>query len=274
MAKKLIVGWLNQIWKVTSMGRVYKASKIPTVDEYVSGLSALQPKINELHRKLFQEQYCALNHTITATKLAELLGMHRVTVNLMYGRMGRLFCEVTGFNPDQREIDKYRWWSVWSNGREERNPSQFFWEMHSEVSQALEILGWVTSDKPEQKTFPDEVNKTETFREGSVCKVLVNSYERNPQARQKCISNYGTSCLVCGFNFGKIFGEIGNGFIHVHHLCPISDIAEEYEVDPVRDLRPVCPNCHAMMHRRSPPFSIEEIQLILGLGTSPKILVQ
>ncbi len=45
---------------------------------------------------------------------------------------------------------------------------------------------------------------------------------------------------------------------------PISEIAEEYEVDPVKDLRPVCPNCHAMIHRRSPPLSIEELQVLLS----------
>ncbi|OLP18647.1 restriction endonuclease [Leptolyngbya sp. 'hensonii'] len=107
--------------------------------------------------------------------------------------------------------------------------------------------------------FPDEVDESEVFREGAILRVSVNAYERNFQARQKCIEHYGVSCFVCGFNFGEFFGELGEGFIHVHHLCPISEIAGEYEVDPVKDLRPVCPNCHAMIHRRSPSLSIEEI---------------
>lgn len=111
--------------------------------------------------------------------------------------------------------------------------------------------------------FPDEVDSTETFTEGSVRKVLVNTYERDPQARKQCIEHYGLSCSVCNFDFGKTFGELGKGFIHVHHLRPISEIAQEYEVDPVEDLRPVCPNCHAMIHRRSPPFSIEEMKGLL-----------
>ena len=249
------------------MGQVYKLSKIPSSSEYVSGLSAIQSRMSELQHRLLQEQYHALNRTVTATQLAELLGMKsgRGTINLMYGRLGRLFCEATGLEPSQREIGTHRWWSVWSSGYEERKPYQFFWEMHSEVSEALEILGWVTPSILVLGTFPDEVSEAEVFREGSVCKVSVNAYERSPQARQKCIDYYGTSCFVCGFSFSKVFGELGEGFIHVHHLCPISEIAEEYEVDPVRDLRPVCPNCHAMIHRRSPPLSIGEIASLLQI---------
>lgn len=108
--------------------------------------------------------------------------------------------------------------------------------------------------------YSDEVNSKEIFQEGSVRQVLTKYYERNSKARQKCIDRYGTSCSVCDFNFGKSFGELGEGFIHVHHLRPIFEIAEEYEVDPIKDLRPVCPNCHAMIHRSSSPLSIEELK--------------
>ena len=111
--------------------------------------------------------------------------------------------------------------------------------------------------------FPDEVDSVQTFREGAVRQVSVNAYERDPKARQKCIDYYGSSCSICGFDFGRAFGQQGKGFIHVHHLRPISEIAEEYEIDPIKDLRPVCPNCHAMIHRRSPPFSLEEIKMLL-----------
>ncbi|MBW4651884.1 MAG: HNH endonuclease [Kaiparowitsia implicata GSE-PSE-MK54-09C] len=111
---------------------------------------------------------------------------------------------------------------------------------------------------------PDEVDSAEKFVEGAAKRVLVNAYERDPKARQKRLDYYGLDCSACGFNFGKVFRELGEGFIHVHHVRPISQIAEEYEVDPVKDLRPVCPNCHAMIHRRSPPLSIEEIKKLLN----------
>ena len=63
--------------------------------------------------------------------------------------------------------------------------------------------------------------------------------------------------------FGIIYGVIGDGYIHVHHLRALSEIREEYVVDPKIDLRPVCPNCHAMLHRRKPMLSIEELKEIL-----------
>jgi 5-methylcytosine-specific restriction protein A len=67
---------------------------------------------------------------------------------------------------------------------------------------------------------------------------------------------------VCDFNFEAKYGEIGSGFIHVHHLTPLANIGKEYEVDSIRDLRPVCPNCHAMLHKKYPPYSIEELKSI------------
>ena len=125
-------------------------------------------------------------------------------------------------------------------------------------------------DVKKQNLFPNEVEQfvndldvNKSFREGTTSQILVNAYERNPQARNKCIEHYGTSCFVCGFNFGKVFGQLGEGFIHVHHLKPISEIGQEYEINPIEDMRPVCPNCHAMIHRQTPLLSIEEIQALL-----------
>ncbi len=100
--------------------------------------------------------------------------------------------------------------------------------------------------------------------EGSQYETTVSVYERNPQARALCIAEHGTNCSVCGFSFGAKFGAIAEGFIHVHHLRPLSEIGEEYEVDPIEHLRPVCPNCHAVLHRRIPAFTIEELQAIIG----------
>ncbi|MBR7799009.1 HNH endonuclease [Undibacterium fentianense] len=107
--------------------------------------------------------------------------------------------------------------------------------------------------------FPDEITD-ESYSEGSVKSVVVNAYERNPKARDACLAHYGNSCYVCGFNFGDVYGDIGNGFIHVHHLKEISSIGREYKVDPIKDLRPLCPNCHAMVHTQKPAISPEELK--------------
>jgi len=110
--------------------------------------------------------------------------------------------------------------------------------------------------------YPDEIAK-QTLVEGAKKKTIVNSYERNPQARKICIKEYGYKCTICKFDFEKVYGEIGRDFIHVHHLKPLSEINEEYRIDPFQDLRPVCPNCHAMLHKNIPAYSIEEIQNLI-----------
>jgi hypothetical protein len=113
--------------------------------------------------------------------------------------------------------------------------------------------------------FPDEVEEElEKLPEGAVYERLVNGYERNLLARQRCIKKYGTNCYVCGFSFGTTYGEVVDGFIHVHHLIQLSKVSKGYEVNPIADLRPVCPNCHAVIHhRRTLPYSIEDVQSFL-----------
>ena len=99
--------------------------------------------------------------------------------------------------------------------------------------------------------------------EGARTRVTVNRYERNRQARERCIAHYGLDCQVCNLDFSRRYGLIGQGFIHVHHLVEISTIGGEYVVDPIADLRPVCPNCHAMLHTRVPAYSVDELRDLL-----------
>ena len=86
--------------------------------------------------------------------------------------------------------------------------------------------------------------------EGAAVSVMMNRFERDQEARKKCIKHFGCKCQVCELDFGAKYGtDIGSGFIHVHHLQPLSKIRKSYVVDPVKDLIPVCPNCHAMLHK-------------------------
>lgn len=116
-----------------------------------------------------------------------------------------------------------------------------------------------SDDCPIQEELPAD---TPLF-EGARLVVQVSAFERNPIARRKCISHYGTSCSVCGFNFGATYGSSAENYIHVHHLKPLASIGAEYVIDPINDLRPVCANCHAVIHLRQPPYSIEEVKAML-----------
>ena len=120
-----------------------------------------------------------------------------------------------------------------------------------------------------QSTVNDDVydvdypEDDEKLYEGALITVKANKYERNQKARRECVAKKGYQCLVCGKDFEATYGEIGKNFIHVHHLTPISSIGKEYQLNVDTDLVPVCPNCHYMLHRKDPPYTIEELKEIL-----------
>jgi 5-methylcytosine-specific restriction enzyme A len=116
----------------------------------------------------------------------------------------------------------------------------------------------------EQQLASVEGSDAQNYTEGAPRPFQGNRYERNIQARRACIRHYGLGCFVCGFNFEQTYGDVGIGFIHVHHLKPLSTIGTQYQLDPIKDLRPVCPNCHAMLHRPPYTLSIEELRDKIG----------
>lgn len=113
------------------------------------------------------------------------------------------------------------------------------------------------------ENIEDESNDTVGLREGRKYDVTTSQYERNPVNRVLCLSKYGYKCQICGFDFEKEYGEIGKHFIHVHHIIPVSQMGDGYLVNPETDLIPVCPNCHAMLHRKNPPLSPSDLKELL-----------
>lgn len=99
--------------------------------------------------------------------------------------------------------------------------------------------------------------------EGTAYKVQATKYERSPINRMLCLAAKGYNCSVCGMNFEQTYGKLGSNFIHVHHSVPVSHMGNDYLVDPEKELYPVCPNCHAMLHRTNPPMPIEELKKVL-----------
>ena len=101
----------------------------------------------------------------------------------------------------------------------------------------------------EVETNPQVLPKE--YRESGIGKkVWVNKYERNANARRKCLETYGTNCAICGFDSHLVYGDGFENRIEVHHIIPINQINDEYQIDPLKDLIPVCPNCHTMLHTK------------------------
>lgn len=112
--------------------------------------------------------------------------------------------------------------------------------------------------------LPEELDEPERFREGTKRTISVNAFERNTEARKACIQHHGLDCAACGFNFENSYGPLGHKFIHVHHIVPLASLDGEYDIEPEKDLIPLCPNCHAMIHRVSPPLSLGQLKEVLN----------
>jgi 5-methylcytosine-specific restriction protein A len=88
--------------------------------------------------------------------------------------------------------------------------------------------------------------------------------ERNPRLARDAKRILGTTCMVCGFNFTERYGEIGDGFIEAHHLTPFANLeGRPTELNPATDFVVVCPNCHRMLHRQTPPLTPSELGALL-----------
>jgi 5-methylcytosine-specific restriction enzyme A len=108
------------------------------------------------------------------------------------------------------------------------------------------------------------VEQLEPDTEGDPLLVRHWRYERSPRNRQAAIAIHGFACHGCTTNMEHVYGELGREFIHIHHVTPLSLLDKPVPVDPAKDLIPLCPNCHAIVHRRSPPYTLEELRKALG----------
>jgi len=98
--------------------------------------------------------------------------------------------------------------------------------------------------------------------EGRAVQTLTTRYERKKVNREACIQLKGLQCAACGFNFEAVYGELGIGYVEIHHIIPVSQLGPDYRIDVMTDLEPLCANCHAMVHRKDPPISIAEMREI------------
>jgi len=225
-----------------------------TPADYVGALSRVAP--TESQWEMLRVHLAAPSQTINARQLASALGFSKWNAaNLHYGKFAGKLCNELNVSPSTNLSVLVEFLKV--PGVE--------WEfrLRPSVVEALKELGIGGSSW----SFQEELGSDVPLVEGASFTVKVSAFERNPVARQKCIDHYGANCFVCGFSFGTAYGSAADGYIHVHHLTPLASIGEEYVIDPIKDLRPVCANCHAVIHLRQPPYSIEEAIGMLRDGT-------
>lgn len=239
-----------------------------TKEQYKSALNAdgvLKDDNAELLSFLFYSPQCEA----TAPEITEALGRgHQAgPANAKLGNLGKRIANYLSIDMPDRESKSPGWWQLIAHG-EDRSEG-FTWVLKTELAEALIELGLL--DEDDERLYPELVSAEIELKEGAQKTVRVNDYERNPLARRQCIEHYGAKCVVCDLDFNDKYGEIGAGFIHVHHLVELAEIGEEYTVNAITDLRPVCPNCHAMIHRRKPGYSIEEMREIIEQAQNKRL---
>ncbi len=220
--------------------------------------------------QLLKEIYFCKNCRATAKQLTQLLRLpYHSPLNSQVGQLGKRIVKDLNISAPKRRYGKgcnkeSNWWNVLFWGEKQREG--FYWILRPELAEALCELSKM---KEVQQEHREEVSgevgfkSDENLYEGARKQIYVNSYERNDRARHLCILKYGTNCVICGFNFERVYGEIGKDYIHVHHLTSLAEIKQEHEVDPEKHLRPICPNCHAIIHRKHPPYSINEVIMMI-----------
>jgi 5-methylcytosine-specific restriction enzyme A len=245
----------------SAYGEEMNDEEFGTADDYLRAFEVIRSEgFANNHLSLLRAHFAAPEHTATWGQLAATVGYtHGKAVNLQYGILAARVAELLGVDQPPKGF----WLYVLAGWADEPEPvsGHTAFVLRRPVIEALTRLG-VIPGKPIE-LLPDELHASPPVREGARYQVLVNAYERNPQARRRCIEVYGTSCCICGFSFGKVYGTEAQDYIHVHHLRPLSEVGGECPVDPVKDLRPVCPNCHAVLHLGDRCRSIEELSALV-----------
>lgn len=189
----------------------------------------------------------------------DMKSVFTVIVNSLLQEGCKVKVSLNGSDADPLNI--FSWPSHWNRIEINVTKSPMFFideseeEINSFLSISLNVVSLFLALVPIEKT--DDGNRN--LFEGEANVIRSRRYERNPVARRICIEKHGCRCAVCGFDFAKEYGEIGKGFIEVHHINPISDVGHQYAVDPEKDLIPLCSNCHSMIHRKKPPYMPDEL---------------
>ena len=200
----------------------------------------------------------------SAEGLAARLSLsHFVVANGIVGKAGHKVYDAAAVNSPIRTWHPANrdggWYNVIAPGRRSEVDGRFYWELRPEVREAFISLGWYAPLQSQDTRTPSY----EPRLEGAEVLRLLSIHERDPVLRSACLAIHGHACLICGCDLGAIYGELGERFIHVHHIRPLSGEKQGRKTDPRKDMIPVCPNCHAIIHRGGVARSPEEVRKAL-----------
>jgi 5-methylcytosine-specific restriction protein A len=112
-----------------------------------------------------------------------------------------------------------------------------------------------TSNSPNEHIEEEQQKATE----GVIKEVTFFRSVRNRKIRNLCAERDKYTCQVCGFNFEKVYGERGKGFIEIHHKNPMANFDKEHEIK-LEDLVALCSNCHSMIHYGGEFLDVDDLK--------------
>ena len=236
--------------------------KVPTSEKYLEAITSV---LSAQQIEILKTLYYLPGSSATAKELASALKYASFrAANLQIGTIGKAILSYTGTVPPtySRRGQPAHYLLIGEY-------TEAGWAMWDELQEALVNAGYVSKDKDEStitERLPTENASHDEqvfYEEGKVVQVLVNRYERDRKARLKCIEFFGHKCFACDFDFSKVYGPIAEGFIHVHHKKALAEIGGAYKVDPIKDLVPLCANCHSVVHLVQPAMPLEELRKLL-----------
>ena len=248
----------NTYWLISSNDNIFKLEEYLAHNNYIDWQGSFSPKIGDI---------VFIYRTKPTQRICYMMEVSEINI------------------PYRKTINDIKYWGKGHAPKGTTNPEELYQRlklMRQTTSQSLHItelqkrgmkgvpqgprklygilLEYILDVFMISQTDYEEIPNPEMVFEGAKKEIIVNRYERNREAREKCIAAHGCKCAVCGMNFEEVYGPIGRGYIHVHHKIPLSSIGKEYELDPIKDLVPVCPNCHAMLHRKDPPYDVDDLK--------------
>jgi len=109
------------------------------------------------------------------------------------------------------------------------------------------------------ETHPENINEILHEAAESIYQECIY-FNQNPKLRELCLKKYGANCYICKKNLKTIYGESIKYIIDIHHENESSVFKNECEVN-IEDLKPVCPNCHTIIHmKKDPCYTIDEVK--------------
>lgn len=144
----------------------------------------------------------------------------------------------------------------------------YFFSQKFDYSDTMEVALSI-ADTTQRITIYDE---NMFISEGKIEKKEIKNRTRSKALRDAALAFYSVNgvikCDVCGFSYEEKYGELGKGYIEIHHEKPICEYgtngSAEFISEAIKNVKPLCANCHRMIHRNPlKPLTISDLKSII-----------